>query len=102
VDSAGQVGGYNSRTTSVPESLSDFSSPWNKNTFKTQPARKKLKDRMATREGGSELEPVKILLKEPGLYPSQNPFTHKRWIESRTNRQDHEVMDQPLALGTIP
>jgi hypothetical protein len=41
VDSAGQVGGYNSRTTSVPESLSDFSRPWNKNTPKTQPARKK-------------------------------------------------------------
>jgi hypothetical protein len=27
VDSAGQTGGYNSRTTSVPESLSDFSRP---------------------------------------------------------------------------
>jgi hypothetical protein len=30
VDSAGQAGGYSSRTTSVPESLSDFSRPWNK------------------------------------------------------------------------
>jgi hypothetical protein len=38
VDSAGQAGGYSSRTTSVPESLSDFSTPWNKNTPKTQPA----------------------------------------------------------------
>jgi hypothetical protein len=36
----GQTGGYSSRTTSVPESLSDFSKPWNKNTPKTQPARK--------------------------------------------------------------
>jgi hypothetical protein len=27
-----QAGGYSSRTTSVPESLSDFSRPWNKNT----------------------------------------------------------------------
>jgi hypothetical protein len=36
----GQAGGYSSRTTSVPESLSDFSRPWNKNTPKTQPARK--------------------------------------------------------------
>jgi hypothetical protein len=36
---AGQTGGQ-SRTTSVPESLSDFSRPWNKNTPKTQPARK--------------------------------------------------------------
>jgi hypothetical protein len=37
VDSAG---GYNSSTTSVPESLNDSSRPWNKNTPKTQPARK--------------------------------------------------------------
>jgi hypothetical protein len=40
VDRAGLAGGYSSRTTSVPESLSDFSRPWNKNTPKTQPARK--------------------------------------------------------------
>jgi hypothetical protein len=33
-------GWLSSRTTSVLESLSDFSRPWNKNTFKTQPARK--------------------------------------------------------------
>jgi hypothetical protein len=38
VDRAGQVGGYSSRTTSVPESISDFSRPWNKNTPKTQPS----------------------------------------------------------------
>jgi hypothetical protein len=31
---AGQTGGYNSRTTSVPENLSDFSRPWNKSTPK--------------------------------------------------------------------
>jgi hypothetical protein len=40
VESAGQAGGYSSCTTSVPESLSEFSRPWNKNTSKTQPARK--------------------------------------------------------------
>jgi hypothetical protein len=34
VDRAGQVGGCSSRTTSVPESLSDFSRPWNKSTPK--------------------------------------------------------------------
>jgi hypothetical protein len=38
---AGRAGGYSSRTTNVPESLSDFSRPWNKNTPKTQHARKK-------------------------------------------------------------
>jgi hypothetical protein len=40
VGRAGQAGGYSSCTTSVPESLNDFSRPWNKNTPKTQPARK--------------------------------------------------------------
>jgi hypothetical protein len=40
VESAGQAGGYSSRTTRVPESLSDFARPWNKNIPKTQPARK--------------------------------------------------------------
>jgi hypothetical protein len=40
VDRAGQAGGYSSCTTSVPESLIDFSRPWNKNTPKTQPAQK--------------------------------------------------------------
>jgi hypothetical protein len=41
VDRDGQAGGYNNRTTNVPESLNDFSRPWNKNTLKTQPVRKK-------------------------------------------------------------
>jgi hypothetical protein len=41
VDRVGRAGGCRSRTTSVPESLSDFSRLWNKNTPKTQPARKK-------------------------------------------------------------
>jgi hypothetical protein len=40
VGRASQASGYSSRTTSVLESLSDFSRPWNKNTAKTQPARK--------------------------------------------------------------
>jgi hypothetical protein len=30
VDWAGQAGGYNNRTTNIPESLSDFSRPWKK------------------------------------------------------------------------
>jgi hypothetical protein len=32
VDRAGQADGYSNRTTSVRESLNDFSRPWNKNT----------------------------------------------------------------------
>jgi hypothetical protein len=39
MDRAGQVSGYSSRTTSVSESINDFSRPWNKNTPKTQPVR---------------------------------------------------------------
>jgi hypothetical protein len=34
VDRADQAGGCSSRTTNVPESLSDFSRPWNQNTPK--------------------------------------------------------------------
>jgi hypothetical protein len=34
VDRAGQAGGCNNCTTSVPESLNDFCRPWNKNTPK--------------------------------------------------------------------
>jgi hypothetical protein len=34
VNSAGQAGGYSSRTTSVLENLSDYSRPWNKNNPK--------------------------------------------------------------------
>jgi hypothetical protein len=41
VDRAGQTGGYSSRTTNILKSLSDFSRPWNRNTPKTQPTRKK-------------------------------------------------------------
>jgi hypothetical protein len=41
LDIAGQDGGCSNCTTTVPESLSDFSRPWNQNTPKTQPARKK-------------------------------------------------------------
>jgi hypothetical protein len=44
VEKDGQAGGYSSRTTNVPESLNDFSKPWNKNTPKTQPATPRPKD----------------------------------------------------------
>jgi hypothetical protein len=40
VDKACRAGGYNSHTTSVPESLSDFSRPCNKTPPKTQSAQK--------------------------------------------------------------
>jgi hypothetical protein len=52
----------------------------------------KMKDQMATREGGVNRSRIKILLKEPGLYPSPNPVTHKRWNESHTNCQNTESL----------
>jgi hypothetical protein len=56
VDSAGQAGGYSNRTTSVPESLSDFSRPWNKNTLKTQPARKENPTQNLTKQRQTDQE----------------------------------------------
>jgi hypothetical protein len=56
VDSAGQAGGYNSRTTSVPESLSDFSRPCNKNTPKTQPAQKENSTQNLTKQHQTDQE----------------------------------------------
>jgi hypothetical protein len=41
VGKVGQAGGCSNRSTNIPKTLSDFSRPWNKNTPKTQPARKK-------------------------------------------------------------
>jgi hypothetical protein len=40
VDRAGQAGGCSSRTTNVPESLSDFSRTWNQNTPKNTTCKK--------------------------------------------------------------
>jgi hypothetical protein len=56
VDSAGQAGGHNSRTTSVPKSLSYFSRPWNKNTPKTQPARKENPTQNLTKQHQTDQE----------------------------------------------
>jgi hypothetical protein len=56
VDRAGQAGGYSSRTTNVPESLSDFSRPWNKTTPTTQPARKENPTQDLTKQHQTEKE----------------------------------------------
>jgi hypothetical protein len=56
VDRAGQAGGYSSRTTNVPESLSDFSRPWNKDTPKAQPARKKNPTQNLTKQHQTDQE----------------------------------------------
>jgi hypothetical protein len=56
VDRAGQAGGYSCRTTNVPESLSDFSRPWNKNTTKTQLAQKENPTQNLTKQHQTDQE----------------------------------------------
>jgi hypothetical protein len=78
VDSAGQAGGYSSCTTSVPESLSDFSRPWNKNTPKTQPARKK--------------NPTQSLAKQPQTDQelTRSTTTQKKRVKQFTRGKSHK------------
>jgi hypothetical protein len=60
VDRAGQAGGYSSRKTTVPESLSDFSRSWNKTTLKTQPARKENPTQDLTKQHQTDQELTSI------------------------------------------
>jgi hypothetical protein len=77
VSNAGQAGGYNSRTTNVPERLSDFSRPWNKDTPKTQPARKKNPTQSLARQhqNGQELTSNNTTQKhiDQATHSRQNP-----------------------------
>jgi hypothetical protein len=72
VDRAGEPVGYNSRTTNVPENLSDVSRPWNKNTVKTQPTRKK--------------NPSQSLAKTSPNQPITNQQQHNLRIEAANQR----------------
>jgi hypothetical protein len=78
VDRVGQAGGYSSHTTNVLESLSDFSRPWNKNTPKTQPARKK--------------NPTQSQPKHHQNYQelTSNHTTQKKWIQQLTQGKSHK------------
>jgi hypothetical protein len=80
VDRAGQAGGYNSRTTNVPESLSDFSRPWSRNTTKTQTARKK--------------NPTQSLAKQHqnGQELTSNSTTKDTWIKKITRGKLHKTL----------
>jgi deoxyribodipyrimidine photolyase len=77
VNSADHAGANSSRTTSVPESFSDFSRPWNKNTLKTQPARKK--------------NPTENLAKQtqPNQELTSNTKTHTR-VKQFTQGKSHK------------
>jgi hypothetical protein len=64
MDRAGQAGGYSSRTTNIPESLSDFFSPWNKNTPKNTTC--------------TEEEPYKKPTKTPPKLPRTDQHQHNQ------------------------
>jgi hypothetical protein len=76
VDRAGQAGGYNSRTTSVSESLSDFSRPWNNNTPKTRPARKENR----TQSLGKQLQTDRELTSSTSTQRHTSQAVHPRKI----------------------
>jgi hypothetical protein len=80
VDSAGQAGGYSSRTKSVPKSLSVFSRPWNKTTPETQPARKKNPTQNLTKQLQTEQE----LTSSTKTQRHTSPAAHPRQIPQKT------------------
>jgi hypothetical protein len=91
VDRASQAGGYSSRTTNVPESLSDFSRPWNKNTLKTQPARKK----DPTQSQAKQLQTDQELTRNKTTQKHTGPATHPSKIPLRAHTgqtgQEHRL-----------
>jgi hypothetical protein len=80
VDSVGQAGGYSSRTTRISESLSDFSRAWNKNTPKTQPARKENPKQNLTKQPQTDQE----LTSSTKTQRHTSPAVHPRQIPQET------------------
>jgi hypothetical protein len=73
VDRAGQAGGYSTRTTNVPESLNDFSRPWNKNSPKNTPCKEE----------------------EPFTKPSKTPPNQPRTDQHQHDPKTHESSKSP-------
>jgi hypothetical protein len=98
VDSAGQAGGYSSRTTSVPESLSDFSRPWNKNPPKTQPARKENPTQSLAKQPQTDQE----LTRSTTTQKHMSQAIHLRQIPQRvhTGQTGQEHQSDRCNLGT--
>jgi hypothetical protein len=97
-DRAGQVGGYSSHTTNVPESLSDFSRPWNRNTPKTQLARKKNPTQSLARQHQNGQE----LTSNSTTQRHTDQETHPRQIPQRahTGQTSHEHRSDRSSLGS--
>jgi hypothetical protein len=73
VDRAGQASGDSSRTTSVPESLIDLSRPWNKNTPKTQPARRENPTQSLTKQLQTDQEQTSSTTAQRYTSPAVHP-----------------------------
>jgi hypothetical protein len=98
VDRAGQAGGYSSCTTSVPESLNDFSRPWNKNTPKTQLARKE----NPTQSLAKQLQTDQELTSSTTTQRHTSPEVHPRQISqvAYTGQTGHKHRsNQSSSLG---
>jgi hypothetical protein len=92
VDRAGQDGGYSSRTTNLPESLSDFSRPWNQNTPKTHSTRKKNPSQTKAKHLQTIQEQHNPKTQESSNLPEANPT-------QGTHRSDRSLV--PVTLGQL-
>jgi hypothetical protein len=89
VDSAGQTDDYSSRTTSVPESLSDFSRHWNKNTPKTQPVRKKNPTQNLSRQLQTDQELTSNTTAQKHTSPADHPRQIPQMVRTGQTGQEH-------------
>jgi hypothetical protein len=98
VGRASQAGGYISRTTSVPKSLSDFSRPWNKITRKTQPARKENPTQNLT----NQLQTNQELTSSTKTQRHTSQAVHPRQIPqvTHTGQTGHEHRSVWCSLGS--
>jgi hypothetical protein len=98
LDNADQAGGYSSRTTSVPESLSDFSRHWNKNTPKTQSAQKE----NPTQNLSRQLQTDQELTSNTTAQKHTSPADHSRQIPQviRTGQTGQEHQSDRCNLGS--
>jgi hypothetical protein len=98
VDRADQVGGYSSRTTSVPECLSDFSRPWNKSTPKNTTYKEGKPYTNLTKQHQTDQEPTSST--KPQRHTSQ--AVHPRQIPQKTcsGQTGHEHRSDRCSLGS--
>jgi hypothetical protein len=89
VKSVGRASGYSSRTTSVPESPSDFSMPWNKNTPKTQPAQKEKPTQNVPRQLQTDQELTSNTTAQKHTSPADHPRQIPQVARTSQTGQEH-------------